>query len=204
MAESEDELELQLRQYIREEEDASDRLAQEEEQLRERRPQAKAVLEGLNAALEFHLARRAGLDGERTHASEELSAWSTEKGGSTTAKDTGTEASRSPHHAEVELMQAILRQGRYACMSVPAAAVRFFLERDNRESGLAEIYGSLTQNGLAIGGRAPHSNLTATLHGDRRFETVKRATYRLRPGVFRDLRKSGHQLRVKIEEARPQ
>lgn len=204
MAESEDELELQLRRYVREEESASDRLAQEEEQLRERRSQVKAVLEGLNAALEFHLARRAGLDGEGTHASEELTARSTKRGSGTTATDTGTEAQQSPHRAGVELMQAILRQGRYACMSVPAAAVRFFLERGNRETSLAEIYGSLTRNGLEIGGKDPHSNLTATLHGDSRFETVKRATYRLRPGVFRDLRKSGHQLRVKIEEARPQ
>ncbi len=89
-------------------------------------------------------------------------------------------------------------------MSVPAAAVRFFLERDNREASLSEIFDGLTRDGLEIGGRDPLSNLTATLHGDHRFETVRRATYRLRPEILSSLRESGHQLRVKIEEVRPQ
>lgn len=203
MTECEDRVERQLRQYIQEEEEASIRLAREAEGLAERQSQVKASLSGLNRVLEFHLAKRAGRDGERTHASAELNGRPAESG-SSTAEDTPADASRSPHHAEVELLQAILRQGRYACMSVPAAAVRFFLERDNREATLAEIFDSLARDGLEIGGKDPLSNLTATLHGDRRFETVRRATYRLRPGILASLRESGHQLRVKIEEVRPQ
>ncbi len=93
-------------------------------------------------------------------------------------------------------------KGRFACMTVPAALVRFFYDRENTESSISEIFDYVTANGLEIGGKDPTANLTATLHADTRFQAVRRGIYRLKPGVFRKLKKSGLKFRMKIEEVR--
>lgn len=94
----------------------------------------------------------------------------------------------------------LLKKGRYAYMTVPAALVCFFNEQENVKAAIPDIYDYLSKNGLEIGGKDPLANLTAVLHADKRFETVRRGIYRLKPEVFQNLKKSGFKLRLKIEE----
>ncbi|MGD0779621.1 MAG: hypothetical protein ABR954_02405 [Dehalococcoidales bacterium] len=94
----------------------------------------------------------------------------------------------------------LLKKGKYAYMTVPAALVCFFNEQENEEAAIPDIYDYLNKNGLEIGGKDPLANLTAVLHADGRFETVRRGIYQLKPEVFQNLKESGFKLRFKIEE----
>jgi hypothetical protein len=94
------------------------------------------------------------------------------------------------------------KKGKYAYMTVSAALVCFYYERENKESSISHILDYVTENGLEIGGKDPLANLTAVLHADQRFEAIKRGIYRLKPEVFQNLKESGLKLRLKVEEVK--
>ncbi len=202
MSNVKDELHRQLLEYLEEVEAAYRACLTAEAELNKKKTGLEETIIGLKQTLKLHLERTGQEDnsGPIRHVSFK------------TANDSSSQTEGRNNSLESEFIRIAQRYesilpnlplgDKFRYLSVPSAAIEFFLEHDNKASTAMAILTFIQWRGIVIGGKDPNASITAVLHGDKRFIRVARGRYQLDDKIYNNLKASGHRLEWKLEEVR--